>query len=61
MTSKTPASSKRAVLPRVADYTKAFAAEFVGNGYLEQVTVSSESPYLYADGSGLYSKDKSTL
>ena len=44
-----------------ADYTKAFAAEFIGNGYLEQVTVSSENPYLYADGSGLYSKDKSTL
>ena len=41
-----------------ADYTKAFAAEFIGNGYLEQVTVSSENPYLYADGSGLYSKDK---
>lgn len=44
-----------------ADCTKAFAAEFIGNGYLEQVTVSSENPYLYADGSGLYSKDKSTL
>lgn len=44
-----------------ADYTNAFAAEFIGNGYLEQVTVSSENPYLYADGSGLYSKDKSTL
>ena len=44
-----------------ADYTKAFAAEFIGNGYLERVTVSSENPYLYADGSGLYSKDKSTL
>lgn len=44
-----------------ADYTKAFAAEFIGNGNLEQVTVSSENPYLYADGSGLYSKDKSTL
>jgi len=44
-----------------ADYTKAFAAEFIGNGRLEQVTVSSENPYLYADGSGLYSKDKSTL
>lgn len=25
------------------------------------MTVSSENPYLYADGSGLYSKDKSTL
>lgn len=44
-----------------ADYTKAFAAEFIGNGNLEQVTVSSENPYLYTDGSGLYSKDKSTL
>lgn len=44
-----------------ADYTKAFAAEFIGNGNLDQVTVSSENPYLYADGSGLYSKDKSTL
>ena len=44
-----------------ADYTKAFAAEFIGNGYRERVTVSSENPYLYADGSGLYSKDKSTL
>ncbi len=41
--------------------SRAFAAEFIGNGYLEQVTVSSENPYLYADGSGLYSKDKSTL
>lgn len=40
-----------------ADYTKAFAAEFIGNGYLEQVTVSSENPYLYADGSGLYSNN----
>lgn len=40
---------------------EAFAAEFIGNGNLEQVTVSSENPYLYADGSGLYSKDKSTL
>lgn len=44
-----------------ADYTKAFAAEFIGNGNLEQVTVSSENPYFYADGTGLYSKDKSTL
>ena len=44
-----------------ADYTKAFAAEFIGNGNLEQVTVSGENPYLYADGTGLYSKDKSTL
>ena len=44
-----------------ADYTRAFAAEWIGNGNLQQVTVSSENPYLYADGTGLYSKDQSTL
>lgn len=44
-----------------ADYTKRFAAQLVGNNNLREIHVSEENPYLYADGTAIYSKDKTVL